>query len=506
MSLMLRFTARSHVGRVREGNEDSGYAGARLLVVADGMGGHAAGEVASAAAISAMTGLDTLNITDARASLRQAVREADRRLQILVQDDSAREGMGTTLTALLWTGNAFTVAHVGDSRAYFLRDGQLGQITHDHTFVQTLVDEGRISADEAEHHPQRSLILRALDGRGRVEPDIDVIPARDGDRFLVCSDGLSGFVTLEDMTDGLGTGDIETAADRLIELALDAGAPDNVTCLIAEVYESEDTGILPVTADGGPPSLEGMLVGAAAEPDAPWSATAGKITTEEPDRRMHDPADDTDENEAEFARYAPRPPSRFRWAGRIAAVVVVLGAIAGLLYAGQQWTKTQYYVGVENDQVAIYQGIDQKVVGMSLSEVYEVYEVPVETLPIFDRTAIEESISADSLDDARSIADRLKVRAAACERFRAQAVEEEPGSEPTTEPPTTEPGSTSPTTSTAEETTAAGGGTGTTDETTEPGGEPTTDETSPETSESATESEEPNFDDPVTREECGVGS
>ena len=179
MSLMLRFTARSHVGRVREGNEDSGYAGPRLLVVADGMGGHAAGEVGQRARRSARsTSLDTINVTDPRAALRDAVREADRRLQILVEDDAAREGMGTTLTALLWDGSAFTLAHVGDSRAYFLRDGRLGQITHDHTFVQTLVDEGRISADEAEHHPQRSLILRALDGRGRVEPDIDVIARR----------------------------------------------------------------------------------------------------------------------------------------------------------------------------------------------------------------------------------------------------------------------------------------------------------------------------------------
>ena len=204
------------------------------------------------------------------------------------------------------TAQAFTLAHVGDSRAYFLRDGQLGQITHDHTFVQTLVDEGRISADEAEHHPQRSLILRALGGRGRVEPDIDVIPARDGDRFLVCSDGLSGFVSVEGMTEGLGTGDIETAADRLIQMALDAGAPDNVTCLIGEVYESEDTGILPLTADGEAPSLEGILVGAAAEPDAPWSGAAKLPTTEQPDRRLLDPEDDSEENEAEVARYAPQ--------------------------------------------------------------------------------------------------------------------------------------------------------------------------------------------------------
>jgi len=520
MSLMLRFTARSHVGRVREGNEDSGYAGARLLVVADGMGGHAAGEVASAAAISAMTDLDTVNVTDPRASLREAVREADRRLQILVEDDAAREGMGTTLTALLWDGQAFTVAHLGDSRAYFLRDGLLGQITHDHTFVQTLVDEGRISADEADHHPQRSLILRVLDGRGRSEPDLDVIEARDGDRFLVCSDGLSGFVSLEEMTAALGTGDIETAADRLIELALDAGAPDNVTCVIGEVYDSDDTGVLPLTGDGAP-DLAGVLVGAAAEPDAPWSAAASRITTERPDRRLLDPEEDSDENEAELARYAPQEPSRWRWARRVVILLVAVGIVSGIAYAAQQWTETQYYVGVEDEQVAIYQGLDQQIVGLSLSSVYEVLDVPVEMLPTFDRAAIEDSISADSLDDARSIANRLSTRAAACERFRTQAGEGGGGSGSgtgTDEPATTEPATTPPSTSprgptTAPETSTGGsGGGGSTSTATAPAGDQptegattTTDETSPETTESPTESGEPNFDDPVTREECGVG-
>jgi protein phosphatase len=274
------------------------------------------------------------------------------------------------------------------------------------------------------------------------------------------------------------------------------------------VYDSEDTGILPLTADGEAPNLEGILVGAAAEPDAPWSGAAAKLpTTEQPDRRLLDPEEDSEENEAEVARYAPQEPSRFRWVRRGAILIVVVAVLGGLAYAGQQWTKTQYYVGVENDQVAIYQGLDQQIVGLSLSSVYEVLDVPVEALPTFDRTAIEDSISADSLDDARSIAGRLAVRAEACERFRSQAGggsdpdDDEPTTEPATSPPSTSArGSTSPATSSPEPT----------DETTGPGGsspDATTsdEETSPETSEATSEPAEPDFDDPVTREECGVG-
>src|SRR5919199_2164126 len=166
MTLTLRFAARSDRGLLRDGNEDSVYAGPRLLAVADGMGGHAAGEVASAVAIAALAPLDEdAPGADLLAALRHATLSANTQLREMVAADSALDGMGTTLTALLSAGVRLGLVHVGDSRAYLLRDGELTQITHDHSLVQTLVDEGRISADEASHHPQRSLILRALDGR-----------------------------------------------------------------------------------------------------------------------------------------------------------------------------------------------------------------------------------------------------------------------------------------------------------------------------------------------------
>ena len=195
MTLELRYAVRSDVGLLREGNEDSAYAGPRLLAVADGMGGHAAGEVASALTIASMAELDAEQVSgDMLKVLAMAVAMANARLQEKIIANPAVEGMGTTLTALLWSDGHAAVCHIGDSRGYLLRDGELYQITHDHTLVQSLVDEGRISADDVSTHPQRSLLLRALDGRSVVEPDLSVHDAEPGDRYLLCSDGLTAVV------------------------------------------------------------------------------------------------------------------------------------------------------------------------------------------------------------------------------------------------------------------------------------------------------------------------
>ena len=159
----------------------------------------------------------------------------------MIEGDDALEGMGTTLTALLFAGSRVGIAHIGDSRAFLLRGGEFSQITHDHTFVQTLVDEGRISADEAEHHPQRSLLMRALDGRSQPEPDLSVRDVQPGDRYLVCSDGLSGVLSEDTMRAALLRGRVEETVDELVELALRAGGPDNITCIVADVIDSTDT-------------------------------------------------------------------------------------------------------------------------------------------------------------------------------------------------------------------------------------------------------------------------
>ena len=235
MTLVLRYAARSDRGLVRANNEDSVYAGARLLALADGMGGHAAGEVASQLVIAALAHLDDDEPGgDLLSKLDAAVREGNSAIAAHVEADPELEGMGTTLTAILFAGNRLGLVHIGDSRGYLLRDGELAQITKDDTFVQTLVDEGRITLEEAHSHPQRSLIMRALTGH-EVEPTLIMREARAGDRYLLCSDGLSDPVSHETILEALQISDVAESADRLIELALRGGGPDNVTVVVAQV-------------------------------------------------------------------------------------------------------------------------------------------------------------------------------------------------------------------------------------------------------------------------------
>jgi len=246
VTLVLRYAARSDRGLVRSNNQDSVYAGPRLLAVADGMGGHAGGEVASKLVIAAVAPLDDDEPGhDLLAQLEDAVLAGNDAIIELVEQEPELTGMGTTLTAVLFAGRRLGLAHVGDSRAYLLRDGELAQITHDDTFVQSLIDEGRLTEDEAANHPQRSLILRALNGDD-VEPSLTVREARAGDRYLLCSDGLSGVVSNDTLVDALRISDPQSSADRLIELALRSGGPDNITVIVADVVDVEYGEDLPI--------------------------------------------------------------------------------------------------------------------------------------------------------------------------------------------------------------------------------------------------------------------
>jgi len=239
-TLAVRYAVQSDIGLHREDNEDSAYAGARLLAVADGMGGHAGGEVASAAAIEALRPLDTqVPAGELLNALDHAVRRASGALRDIVAGDPSLQGLGTTLTALLWSGSQLALVHIGDSRAYLVRDGEVFQITNDHTLVQSLMDDGKITASEAESHPQRSLLLRAL-GQDDPEPDLQLREARAGDRYLLCSDGLHQVAAAESIARVLLTvTDPDQAAKELIELAIKAGGPDNITCIVADVVETE---------------------------------------------------------------------------------------------------------------------------------------------------------------------------------------------------------------------------------------------------------------------------
>jgi PPM family protein phosphatase len=258
MTLALRYAIRSDVGLLREGNEDSAYAGPHLLAVADGMGGHAAGEVASAATITTIAPLDARHLgPDLVGALADAVATANLRLQELIISDPAIEGMGTTLTALLWSEGYAALCHIGDSRAYRLRNGQFIQITHDHTLVQSLVDEGKITEDDVATHPHRSLLLRALDGRTVAEPDLMPLDTLPGDRYLLCSDGLSGVVTEQTLYQTLSSvRDPDKAALQLVELAIRGGGPDNITCIVADVLDTQVSAV--------PPTWTPVFAGAAA--------------------------------------------------------------------------------------------------------------------------------------------------------------------------------------------------------------------------------------------------
>ena len=255
--LTLRYAARSDTGLVREGNQDAVYAGSRLLAVADGFG--PCGAPASAAAIGALARLDAeaLPAGNILNVLQDAVEEAGRAVTGAAAPPAATDAAtdagpgsasdtdpaatpqfaGTTLTAMLWTGTHLALVHIGDSRAYLLRDGELFRITHDHTIVQSMVDEGRLTEDEAASHPDRALLLRALLPDGSLPtPDLRLHSAHPGDRYLLCSDGLSAVVPAEDLRRVLaGTAEPDAAARALIALALDAGGPDNVSCVVADV-------------------------------------------------------------------------------------------------------------------------------------------------------------------------------------------------------------------------------------------------------------------------------
>ncbi len=408
MSLSLRFAARSHVGLIREGNEDSGYAGPRLLAVADGMGGQAAGEVASSVVIATLAPLDEdVPGSELLDTLASAVEVANDRLRDMVEDDPRLEGMGTTLTALLRTGSRLGMVHVGDSRAYLLRDGDFQQLTQDHTWVQRLVDEGRITEEEADHHPQRSLLMRAIDGRGNVELDLSIREARVGDRYLLCSDGLSGVVSAPTIAETLAKGEPAHAVEALIQLALRGGGPDNVTCIVADVLEGEGRPVEIPTVVGA--AAEHQYVVEDASPTTP-AARAAELARGE----AEPPEDEDDLAEAEG-----RP--RRRWMRRLALPVALLVVAAGGAYAWYAWSQTQYYVGPSGDHVAIYRGLNQELIGLKMSEVYQDKpDIQLTDLPQVERDQVRTTITTDNLAAADRLISSLRQNAELCHALNTQ--------------------------------------------------------------------------------------
>jgi protein phosphatase len=430
MTLALRYAARSDRGLVRGNNQDSVYAGPRLLAVADGMGGHAAGDVASKVVIAALEHLDDdAPSGDMLQALREAVFDGSEHLREVIRESPHLEGMGTTLTAVLFAGGRLALCHVGDSRAYLLRDGVLQQITHDDTFVQTLIDDGRITPEEANHHPQRSLLLRALNGQD-VDPDLSMREARAGDRYLLCSDGLSGVVSEETLAEALQDPDPQSTADRLVELALRSGGPDNITVIVADVVEDDGEGTYPVE-----PVVDGAAGDNVGQRAVDPRSAAGRAALADP--RPEPPAAGSG---ASAGRAAAPPPRRHRRRVLAAlAAVVLLGAAAVGAYL---WVLSNWFVGVQptdaGEQVTVFRGLDTSLLGVDLNQVSGVTDLPVVDLTPVAASKVQRGIDATDAEHAERIVSMLREqRLPLC-----PAVEDDPApsaAAPTTTPPPSPP-------------------------------------------------------------------
>ena len=402
-------TAVSHVGKIRQNNQDSGYAGAQLFVVADGMGGHAGGDVASAIALKRVMEADRqyVSAADAEFALQSALSAANTMLAETVFEHPELTGMGTTVSAILRSGSQVAIAHIGDSRIYLLRDGTLKQITADHTFVQRLVDSGRITPEEAAVHPRRSVLMRVL-GDVDAAPEIDttVLDVLPGDRWLLCSDGLSSYVSDEKIAHALTAQTaVKDAADRLVKESLDQGAPDNVTVVIVDIDDTGESGSSPV-----------IIVGSAAVP-LTFEGESGRRPLRLPTLLLHplkstqaredahfEPESDEylDELILEDRRRARR--RRITW---LVGVIVIAALIVTALFVGYRWSQSLYYVGADGQTVAIYRGVQQDIGPISLHSVYSETSVQLADLPSYTRKTVEGTISATDLADAKAIIKRL---------------------------------------------------------------------------------------------------
>jgi PPM family protein phosphatase len=414
----LRYAALSDVGRVRKDNQDSGFASEHLLMIADGVGGAARGDIASSTAVQIMRRLDGPAPDNSHEALAGAIHRTHDRLAELVDSDPELEGTSTTVTAALFDGSRITVGHVGDSRGYLMRDGALSQLTKDHTFVQSLVDEGRITEEESRTHPHRNLILRAVDGVHDTEPDLFDVDLAPGDRILLCSDGCSGVLDSSRLAGILGAGTVDYAAFELIRASLEAGSTDNITAVVADVVPADAAADDPETsaaATTGP-----MLVGAAADQPRKVGAGGGRGFL-----RGHR-SGDTGELEPvagesgestvdpETLRYAPRAPRRFIWLRRVLVLLVLVGLLVTGAMLAYNWSQQQYYVAVDAGRVTIFRGIQSDLPGTELHSVAETTEVTVASLPASYAEQVRSGIPADDVGHARDIVGELTGLAKVC--------------------------------------------------------------------------------------------
>jgi PPM family protein phosphatase len=409
----LRYGACSEIGLVREVNEDSMLHDPPLFAVADGMGGHLAGDVASQMAIEQL-------VAEYRASdsISGAVRHANRAIFRAAQSDPELSGMGTTITAMIAGEDSAQIVHVGDSRAYLLRNGDLSRITQDHTVVGRLVQQGRIAPEDADRHPQRSYLERALGVDPDVEVDVYVLDTSAGDRILLCSDGLFGMIDDDVILAVLDREkDPQRAAERLCEEAVEAGGADNVTTVVIDYPEASDG--RPATAgriDARPPRTTGPLGGSGSSPsdqDRPWDAARYTAAPSNPSGRsapdVRSPAQG-DVRPSPSGRPAAEPPRRSGGrSGKLLAYLVVFMVVLGVAaLAVRASIRSSWYVGTNSGKVAVFNGIDGSVAGIELSKVSKRTDLETASLPDLYQTRLKEGIGAKSLKDANSIVDNLR--------------------------------------------------------------------------------------------------
>jgi serine/threonine protein phosphatase PrpC len=403
--MRIRVGATSDIGQVREGNEDSYLIEDPLYAVADGMGGHRGGEVASNLALQTIQRMFSAQ----EGSLTEQVEQANRAVFERSQNDRDVAGMGTTLTAALVQGEQVRLAHVGDSRAYLFRDGELNLLTEDHTLVHKMLLEGEISESEAETHPHRSILTRALGVDGSVQVDEGMVEMVDGDRLLLCTDGLTGMVGDDQIKSVLGkTRDPQEAVDRLVREANRAGGIDNITALVIDFTEDasrdgtreaavphQTTKPQPIPPAAPPPERRDITVIGRPIPEAP----------PKPKDRAAAPV--------RAERAVGRPPGRpggrsLRKVGIGAGVmlaVVVLGLVGLRFYLDTQW-----FVGVSNGRVAIFRGVPAEVGGFELHSVVVQTTVradDAQALAIY-REQLPDGITAEDRQAAEAIVEQIR--------------------------------------------------------------------------------------------------
>ncbi|MGJ9570799.1 PP2C family protein-serine/threonine phosphatase [Actinotignum sp. GS-2025f] len=502
MSIQLRYAAFSDVGLVRSNNQDGGYASPHLLVVADGMGGAAAGDIASSVTVGHLVAVDDVHAADDLLPLlRRAVEAAHDDMLELVAENPKMAGMGTTCIAMLRASNKLAMVHIGDSRAYLLRDGKLGQVTHDHTLVQYLVDHGRLTPEEAEHHPQRNVIMRALgDTPGEVELDESVREARVGDRWLLCSDGLFGVVAHDTIEHAMSAiPDLHQLGEHLIDLALAAGAPDNVTVILADVIDDAAlTSPLPsqpivvgsaardyrrptrggnsaaakaatltrnanagtgcgtvgtgAAADGAADGAAGTNGSAApAGEDCSGTGTNSGAGTASRSGRKNKAAKNSPASGATGGvggascvgrgSGADRESSgaegspRARWGARLAVILTVLALAVAGLFGAYRWTQSRYYVANNKGTVTIYRGIPQRLGPLEFSHAAEATDLQVRDLTPVAQDRLATPITRASLREARAVVAALREQKAQNNEPTPAPAPATPGASATPAPP-----------------------------------------------------------------------